>query len=712
MTAARRDIAALRRLAKMYGVQDHYVDFRKARVDAKPESLLAALRGMGAPLERIDEASAALHQRQDEMWDWHIEPVQVAWDGELRSVELRVPADASGSIDTDIALEDGDLRTWATRLPSASVESALNLGGRDFVSRQLPMNLRLPIGYHRLTLRAKGRDLRSLIISAPKRAYAAPRGKHWGIFLPLYALHSRRSWGVGDFTDLDQLVRWAASKGADFVGTLPLLASFLGQQPYAPSPYEPVSRLFWNEIYIDIDAAVTVLAGGLTEDEQVPAATARKARRLNARGTVPYREVMALKRRVLTEIARRKHQGPAANEAVKRFHAARPALADYAAFRAALETLGPRWREWPSPQRSGSLKATDYQAKTADYFALAQWLAQEQMSCLEGTAHRESVRLYLDLPIGVHPDGYDPWRYQHLFVEGMSVGAPPDLLAANGQNWGFQPLNPAAQRQNGYEYTRAYLGRHMEAAGLLRIDHAIGLHRLFWIPNGGTGADGVFVQQPSEELYAILSLESHRAQSVVVGENLGLVPPEVDRGMARHGIGEMYVQTFAMTGDANQPLRRPKRDSIASFGTHDLAPFAAFWNDEDLDLRQKICVMTDESAESIKSLREPGKRALWQHLRERDLIQDGAETADVYRGATRLLAESPARWATLSLEDTWGETAAQNVPGTLEEQHPNWLRRARYGTEQYDKISDITSAIDVMQSVRGRGKERQNDGKG
>jgi 4-alpha-glucanotransferase len=711
MTSARGELAALRRLAALYGVMIQYRDYQKCRVDAKPESLLAVLRSMGASIERVGDASTALRQRQDETWHWHIEPVQLAWDGELDSIELRVPAEVSGSVDLDITLEDGRLRTQQAYVSNASVSSIVNLERRAFVSRSLPLNLRLPFGYHRLTLRAKGRDLRSLIISAPVRSYAPPCGKHWGLFLPLYALHSKRSWGIGDFSDLEKLVRWSAAKGADFVGTLPLLASFLGDEPYAPSPYEPVSRLFWNEIFIDIDAAVTFLAGGLKEDGAVPAATVKAARRLNARETVPYREVMALKRRALTDLTRHKEQGPAANEAAKRFQAARPALEDYAAFRAALETLGPRWREWPSPQRSGSLKPTDYKAKTADYYALAQWLAQEQMSRLVDAAHQESLRLYLDLPIGVHPDGYDPWRYQRLFVEGMSVGAPPDLLAPAGQNWGFQPLNPLAQRQNGYKYTRAYLRRHMEAAGILRVDHAIGLHRLFWIPDGGTGADGVFVRQPSEEMYAILCLESHRAGSVIVGENLGLVPPDVNRGMARHGIGEMYVQTFALTGDASKPLKTPKRDAIASFGTHDLAPFASFWNDEDLAQRQEIGVMTDEDTESIKDLRGPGKRALWQHLRNRELINQESDTGEIYRGAMRLLAESPGRWAALSLEDTWGETEAQNVPGTLESQHANWLRRAKYGLEQFDSISDITSTLGMMRGARRRRKEQPNGGK-
>jgi 4-alpha-glucanotransferase len=706
MTAA-GERAALERLAALYGVQTEYLDWRKERIQARTESLIAVLRGLGAPVERMSDVPAAIAQRERETWCRHVEPVLVAWDGALPSVELRLPAaEATGDVEYEVALEGGGTQIGRIGLLNASVSQKANLGDHEYTALLLRIDLTLPPGYHELTLRFGGHELRSLVIAAPLKAYAAPDGREWGVFLPLYALYSRRSWGIGDFTDLRRLVDWAAGQGAGFVGTLPLLASFLENEPYAPSPYQPVSRLFWNEIFIDVEAAFTEMAGNISESVAVPAATAKAARDLNAREAVPYREAMALKRRALTEITRRKDQGPAANGVASR-QAARPAHADYAAFRAALVKLGPRWREWPSPQRSGSLTDADCDADTASFYAFAQGTAASQMAQLSETARQRGARLYLDLPVGVHPDGYDAWRYQDQFVEKMSAGAPPDAFAPQGQDWGFQPLNPNAVREQGYNYVRAYLRHHLEAAGLLRIDHAIGLHRLFWIPEGASGAEGVFVRQPSEELYAVLSLESHRAQSVVIGENLGLVPPEVNQGMARHGIGEMYVQTFAMTGDARRPLRAPKPGSIASFGTHDLAPFAAFWTDEDLAERVRIGAMDSEMTAVVEASRSKGKRALSRHLASRGLA--GLGTArDAYLGTTRLLAESRARWATLSLEDAWGETRPQNIPGTIEEQHANWSRRATYGLEEFASLDDITEVFDVMRSVRGR-KETRDD---
>jgi len=715
-----RELAELHRLARLYDVQTSYSDLGGREIEAGTESLLAVLRGLGAPVERIEDAGEALRQREHEAWRWRLEPVIVAWEGAMPSLELRLPVDeAKGAIEVAIEFEGGGVQSRVIQAEAAEVSRHHRIGPAEFVALRLSLEAELPWGYHRLTLRASGHELTSMVISAPRRAYAVPdqdsrpstgsgrtgtraEGRRWGVFLPLYALYSRRSWGLGDFTDLGTLVEWAAGEKAHFVATLPLLASFL-EVPFEPSPYVPVSRLFWNEIFIDPEAAVTSLEGQVTQDDVVPAATVEAARRLNAREPVPFREAMTLKRRVLEQLTRLYFQGPAANEAGRSLRAMRPALQDYAAFRAAVERQSPSWRAWPERQRRGSLLPSDYDSETADYYAFAQATAGEQMAALARRTRERGLRLYVDLPVGVHPDGYDAWRHQDLFVEGMSVGAPPDLLAPEGQNWGFQPLKPESLRTSGYEYMRAYLRHHLSAAGILRIDHAIGLHRLFWIPEGASSRDGVFVRQRPEELYAILSLESHRHAAVLVGENLGLVPPEVNRGLEEHGVAGMYVQQFEFTGRARQPVQAPKRESIASFGTHDLPPFAAYWNDVDLEERQRMGLMDAETVERVALERERDREALASHLRERGLLDDGATTSEVYRASTRLLAESEAAWAMVNLEDTWGETRSQNVPGTMAEQHPNWTQRARYAIEQFGSLGDITKTMELMRETRPGG---------
>jgi 4-alpha-glucanotransferase len=699
------ELSALRRLAQLHHVQTSYIDVYGRRAQASHESLLAVLKALGAGIENSSEARPALQERRRDLWRWHLEPVVVAWDGVMPPVELRLPASqVRGTLEIELALEGGASVTNRVRLEDMQAAARSTIGGDDFVAVRLPVHrldaaANLPLGYHRLTLRCGSRELDSLVIAAPRLAYRPPQSKRWGVFLPLYALRSARSWGVGDFTDLEGLMAWAQGQGAGFVGTLPMLASFL-DQPFEPSPYMPVSRCFWNELYMDIGPPVTVGKAGVNEYGAVLAAAAEEASRLNARETVPYQEAMALKRRVLRELTRRFSLQDPAHGVVQGFLMARPAIKDYAAFRAALEASGGPWYSWPEPQRSGVIAESDYNRESFEYHALAQAVCDEQVVSLAQRASETGVCLYLDLPVGVHPEGYDAWRHQQQFVEGMSVGAPPDPLAYDGQNWGFRPLNVEATRKSGYEYAREYLGHHMRAAGILRVDHAIGLHRLFWIPEGASGRDGVFVRQPAEETYALLSLESHRNQCVVVGENLGLVPPEVNQGLGRHGIDRMYVQLFEMTGDSGRPLNPVPRDSMASFSTHDLPTFAAFWSDKDLRARQRMGLLDEDGLHRVCSERAPLKSALAAHLKSCGLIDEEPSMAQLFEATTQLAGESDADWLMVNLEDAWQETNSQNVPGTLAETHPNWRRRARLTLEQIGEARDITSLTAVLRRVR------------
>ena len=692
------EIALLRRLANLYHVQTSYVDALDGRVAAAPEALLAVLRALGAPVHGTRDVADGVRARLEELWRWRLEPVTVAWDGRLDGVELRLPAaEAPERFDVQLDFEDGAVRRHRIALREAVPAGRRRAGGEEFAALRLPLKERLPAGYHTLTIIAPGRQLGSLVVSAPRLAYAPEAGKRWGVFLPLYSLRSARSWGIGDLDDLRGLVAWAGRAGAHFVATLPLLASFL-ETPYEPSPYVPVSRLFWNEIFMSIPGRVTERRAGLKHDDAVLAAAVGEARRLNARATVPYREAMALKRRVLGKFTRRfSLQDPAYQAAA--LPAARPSTEDYARFRAAVERLGPSWRKWPHPQRTGSLTPSDYDPEAAAFFAEAQDAVRSQLLALARDAYRAGVRLYLDLPVGVHNDGYDAWRYRELFAEGLSMGAPPDPLAGEGQNWGFQPIRPEALRESGYAYARAYLQHHLEVAHMLRIDHAIGLERVFCIPEGGGGRDGVFVRQPSEEVYAILSLESHRHQAVIIGEDLGLVPPGLTKGMEEHGITGSYVQIFALTGDEARPVRPPKRRSVASWGTHDLPPFAAWWTDADLEGRVAMGLLDAGSAAAEAEARRALKGALAGHLRRRGLLDEDSAAA-VFRGSLRLLAESDADWVQVNLEDTWGETRSQNVPGTTDAQHPNWRRRAAYALEEMEALPGPASAFATLRECR------------
>lgn len=692
----------LRRLASLYGIQPSYVSRWGETIDASPESLLAVLRALGA-IDALGQVPKALTDKEQAAWYWQIEPVLVAWDGRLSAIEVRVPEwETDETAGCRLDLENGETLRWQVALREAEVFGGGQGPGMHCEALRFACPFDLPNGYHRLSVEIDGACMTSFVIAAPRVSYQAePRQKRWGVFLPLYAAHTQRSWGVGDLTDLGALVDWAGRKGASFVGTLPLLASFL-DKPYSPSPYTPVSRLFWNELYIDAERSVPAGATSARDEE-----SAAKARQLTNFEEVPYRAVMGVKRHVLEEQARACFAQPALMEQLERFIADKPSVAEYAEFRAAVERLGPSWRDWPERQRLGTLMPADFDVNASNYHAFAQWRADAQMRELAQRSHEAGVRLYLDLPVGVHGGGFDAWRYRDLFVPGISVGAPPDLLGPDGQNWGFEPLSPSRLRETGYDYLIAYLRHHLSVAGMLRVDHAIGLHRMFWIPQGASGRDGVFMRQPAEELYAVLSLESHRHGAVLVGENLGLVPPEVDEGLREHGIAGMYTQRYSFTSNPEQPLEPPPENAVVCFGTHDTPPFAAYWTDEDLRERERIGLNGADTLEAEIGARRSEKQALLEYLRRRGLVSEQPSTADVYRATTALLAESDAPWLLVNLEDTWGETHSQNVPGTLMEQHPNWSYRAAHSLDELDALSETTEVINTVRGLRPRAEKDQ-----
>ena len=426
------EIPGLTTLAGMYGVQTAFYDVDGRRQKAPPEGLLSVLRSLAATVESFSDVQKAIRQRRQELWRSPIEPVTVAWQGEATSVALRVPASqAEGSARCDLTLETGERRQWGCHLAGQPVLQSAVVEGIRYQSLRLPLPPDLPWGYHRLTVEWGGHQSETLVISAPMKAYAPDEGRSWGVFLPLYALRTKKDWGAGDLSDLESLLGWVNDLGGNTVATLPLLAAF----PDEPSPYAPVSRLFWNELYVDISR--------VPELNQSPSAQAmlgspefqREAEQLRSHSLVDFPRIMRLKRQLLEELARcffaersNRHNDFA------RFVDTHPLVEEYARFRAVGERIRGPWPEWPPPLRDGLVEPDDYDEEAQRYHLYAQWLAHEQMMGLSRAARCKGARLYLDLPLGAHPAGYDTWRERDLFAGDVSAGAPPDTFFAEGQN--------------------------------------------------------------------------------------------------------------------------------------------------------------------------------------------------------------------------------------------------------------------------------------
>ncbi len=502
----------------------------------------------------------------------------------------------------------------------------------------------LPFGYHELRAGAH----RAVVISAPVRL-PRPEGRRLCVFAPLFALRPAAPTRPADLRELEELVDWSAACGATGVLTLPLLAGFL-DAPSEPSPYAPASRWMWNELYAVVDRPPL---------DTSPA-------------TVDYAAAYAATVAGIDDEVRRLDTDAAGAEVFARFLDEHPEVVRYAQFRAAGERHGRDWRHWPEPLRHGDIPAGSVDPARVRWHAVAQWLVHRRLAAIADRARARGVALGLDLAVGTHPLAYDVWVDQQAFARGASVGAPPDPYFPGGQVWGFPPPVPAAARRNGYLQLRRALRHHLRIATLLRIDHVMGLLRLFWVPDGATPAEGTYVHAPLDEQLAVVCLEAWRAGASIVGENLGLVPPEIDAALARHGLLGMHVAYGALEDPvvAPAPLTASAHD-VASFGTHDMPTFAGFVAGRDLDDRIELGFGDPVEAEHDRARRRAGVAAA---AAARHVAPDSPA---LYDALSVELGATEAPWVVLALDDLFDETEPLNVPGTSHER-PNWLRRMRH----------------------------------
>lgn len=653
------ELRALYDLAELFGVERSYLALDGRRQPASPEALLAVTAALGAGISRLTEAPEALRHERHVRERRVLPPVVASFGKAGPPVTLRLPA-ADAAVDLTVRLE-GD----AAARPLRPVRSTATSTGVRIV---LPP---LPHGYHRLQVEIAGVVHETLLVHAPRRAPAMP-GRGTGVFLPLHSLREHDDLGVGNFGGLGRLAEWCGGLGADAVSTLPLLATNL-DEPFEYSPYAPLSRCFWNEIFLDVNQAP-----GLEDwapAREALAAVSADAARLRRQPLVDYRAAIALLRRVLQPLARHLATAPGPHADAFRAFRDREDIRAFARFRAVLGARGEPWQRWPEPLQSGRFEPGTFDPELADYHACVQWLADRQLQAVRAAADRAGVSLYLDLPLGVHPGGYDTFAHRPSFVRGIAVGAPPDPLFLKGQNWGFPPCHPERQREQGYRHPIEVLRHHLRFARILRLDHVMGMHRLFCIPDGMPATDGVYVRYPADEMFAVVTLEAARAGCHVVGEDLGTVPKVIRQRMQRHGWSRLHVLQFQVDPAGDPAVRRAPSGSVSCLNTHDMPTFAGFLASRDLHLQRELGWLDDAGLAEAVRRRGLEIAALTAHLQRRGLVGAEPSPAEVMRAATLLLAAGDSELLLLNLEDLWLEAEPQNVPGTWRER-PNWRRRA------------------------------------
>jgi 4-alpha-glucanotransferase len=694
----------LQDLASLHGIQSSYIDVAGRQQEARPETLVALLEALDIPASTPSEVLDSLRAGRRSDLDRMVPPVVIVWDGKTADVQFRVPEKwHRRNVFCHLQFEDGTVRTWSFIINQLRQRKTIRIDDTQFVTGKFSLP-RMPFGYHRLEIGPAAASQTTLLISAPTCSYSSPDlQKAWGAFLPMYAAHSKSSWGSGNFTDWQRLADWVASLGGNLLSSLPVLGGFLGRNRCEPSPYSPATRLFWNEFFIDVTRVPEFAACPAAQKLANSPAFQRKLNKFRAESMVDYCGEMEARRETLEIMAefffskssqrRRQFQD---------FLRDRSQVVDYAEFRAADERLAKPWYEWPNRMRDGELRPTDYRELTARYHMYVQWLAQQQMDDLLKACREKHLHFYLDLPLGVNPAGYDVWRERESFALSVNAGAPPDAFFTKGQDWGFAPLHPERIREQGYRYVLEMLRFQMRHTGLLRVDHIMGLRRLYWIPQGHSAQDGAYVSYPADELYAILNVESHRNKTVIVGENLGTVPPEVNSAMTRHHLRKLFVVQYELRPTPKDALSQPERRVVASLNTHDMPTFAAFWNGDDLADRTDLGLIKKSDLPRAQEARRKLTQSLSTFLKRGGWLKTTKPNAEAaIKACLAFLASSDAEIVLVSLEDLWAETLSQNVPGTCSER-PNWRRKAKLSLEQIEFNEGIKVLLENLHLLRGR----------
>ncbi|HET9029991.1 MAG TPA: 4-alpha-glucanotransferase [Candidatus Aquilonibacter sp.] len=542
------------------------------------------------------------------------------------------------------------------------------------------------------------------VIVAPLHAYVAPEvdeRRLWGFGAQLYAVRSEHNWGMGDFTDLRSLVSLCKREGASFVGVNPLHQLHL-TNPSAASPYAPLSRRYLNALYIDV-AAVAHEFGVAIEDA---AASSLRATKL-----VDYPRIATIKLAALRQI----FTSRSFEREIAELELRDPGVRTMAMYEALTEHFTDRdpkvynWLQWPAEFRDCEGPAvTQFAAANVarvDFYIFLQWLADRQLARAAADASELAVGIYRDLAVGVDLASVDVWCDPYAFALGLSVGAPPDPLNAAGQNWGLPPLHPRALVAHAYEPFIRLLRANMRHAGALRIDHVMGLQRLFCIPREHPSGGGAYVKYDFDAMLGIVALESHVHRCMIVGEDLGTVPEGFRERLAPERIFSCRVLFFERDEDGFSPPENYPHDAVASTGTHDLPTLAGYWTDTDIAVRERLGWIDAQAAEGERAQRAASRASLLAALRRAGCLHEEEPDLKVLLAAAyRFLARTPSRLSLVQLEDALGEREQVNVPGTTDEE-PNWMRKLELPIESFQASDTFTAIAQVMREERPLNRE-------
>lgn len=682
-------------LARHLGIESRYIDFYGNEHVVPRDSLAALINAMGYAVSGDDDAHTVLARlRSDE---GKLQPVYVIGASSPASLHVRGKSNAA----------------WLLEGETGPVRSGVAGDGVDLGDALAP-------GYYRLTIDGD----QSSVIAVPQRAYLPPilrERKAWGIAAQLYSIRSLANWGIGDFGDLARLMEIAAAAGAATVAVNPLHQLHL-TNPTSASPYSPNSRLFLNALYIDVTSAASMLG--------LKARVPKRIRALRETELLDYAAVADVKLGALRSLhaSFRRRRGGKVRDFAEFVEAGGSSLRSLAIYEAIMEarkkleehTYG--WLQWPEELRDPAAPAVDAFAREhhrdVEFYQFLQWLADAQLSQAAADAKALPIGLYRDLAVGVDANSADVWADRDAYCLNVCVGAPPDPMNPRGQNWALPPLDPHTLRSRAYAPYIALLRANMRHAGVLRIDHVMGLMRLFCIPSGADASAGTYLNYRFDEMLGILALESLRNGCMIVGEDLGTVPAGFRERLSAMGIYGCRLLYFEREADGR--FRDPAHyepSAVASPGTHDVATLPGYWTGVDVEARRGLGFFgSDQAYQEALSERAGARKLLVESLvRDGDLGMDDATRLENAPGdgsedvllplvtaAYRFLGRSAARLLLVQLEDALLQRDQVNTPGTVNEM-PNWRRRLSLPLEAFGNDARVASLFRAVNEARSQG---------
>ncbi|MEM9385190.1 MAG: 4-alpha-glucanotransferase [Pseudomonadota bacterium] len=733
-------MSSLDRLAEACGIQPDYFDYQGRHCIVSADTKAALLRAMGVNVDDEQAIDAELDRLALQPWRDALRPAIVLREHARPLVPVRLSVKhCQAPITWGIALENGEYREGVVSFSERSPKAVREVDGVEHRQYLLQLPLDLAPGYHDFRLRSEDGelDVSSRLIIAPETGYGpeeVTRDEHtFGLGLQLYTLRSRENWGIGDLGDLRRMAPALRDAGADYIGLNPL-HSLYPHRPQHASPYSPSSRAMLNALYIDIPAVPEF--DQCEQAQQLAASDGFKDQleRVREATHVDYERVARLKLDVLermfayfntTHIQRGSGRALAMQNFVAEMGEPLVHQVLYDALAEHFQDQDPQsvgWQQWPEsfhePKSPAVAEFAAARSSRVRFFEYLQWLADEQLGLAQQSVLSAgmNVGLYRDLAVGADPGGAEAWGEQALYCFDASVGAPPDRLALQGQNWGAPPIHPLRLAERAYRDFTTLIRANMRHCGALRIDHVMSMMRLWWVPTGESALEGAYVRYPMEDMLGILALESRRNECMVIGEDLGTVPDEIRGPLQSAGVYSYRVLYFEKSNDQEFLLPGAYRDqALATPTTHDLPTLWGWWEEHDLHLRDELRLFPDgQIREESYRERQLDRERMLRALETEGLLPQGWSVASsgapidyaLLSALVEFLGRSHAALLTIAPEDLLEIRDPVNVPGTCLE-YRNWSRKLTADWEDWLASDRVARVLERLCAARARASLRR-----